>query len=266
VTDQVESIASRGTPVNEDQLHAQRVAEAAGAVELRGNASGGHSMRIRETVIRWRREETSTYAQVKRRTTICFAAGSPEPTVDIPIPTPMGTRIYATGVPQHDPLPWLADIGRGLVARLGIASGDQLLVATNQTFLRFRGRSTPDESGRAFAALADMIESLPLGAETGPAVKFPRALGSLRGLVEAWALRDDGERTEAIAAASDADLESLWRTVSPLLPTINELLDDGADRHAWGQSAGHLAQAALEAQLELERRDSSRMKRSSVHD
>jgi hypothetical protein len=68
-----------------------------------------------------------------------------------------------------------------------------------------------------------------------------------------WAESDDLGRDELIESANDEELRLLIDAVEPLFPAINAYLDATGD----GEHAvpfGDLAQAALEARFELDRR------------
>ncbi|HEV8544851.1 MAG TPA: hypothetical protein VGQ64_01040 [Candidatus Limnocylindrales bacterium] len=240
--------------MNPDWQDVSRLAEAAKAVDLRPNATGGFGMRVGQTSLRWRRSATEMYVVARRGTTISFAAGTPEPTVDVPISLASPTALFANSLLKVSPVPWLVEVGVPLIARLKLLKGDQLLVATNQSFLRLHERPTIEENGRAIALFAPLVESLPQSGEVAQAVRLPDAVRDLEAFVDAYAIPDDVERAEAVVSASDADLQSLWRTVERLLPAIDKLLDDDGDLDSGARAAGHLALAGLQAERELERR------------
>jgi len=80
--------------------------------------------------------------------------------------------------------------------------------------------------------------------------------GPLRPLVpfyRRFAVADDGQRERLIEAASPADLEQLVQAVNPLWRDINAFLDidSGSNEEVLTDS---LAQAAMEAQIELRNR------------
>jgi hypothetical protein len=83
----------------------------------------------------------------------------------------------------------------------------------------------------------------------------PEALKVVWPLVLLWGESDDAERGNLTAAASDEDLQDLMQAVDPLFTTINGYLNQTGDaEHA--VPYGDLAQAAMEARFELDRRRS----------
>jgi hypothetical protein len=83
----------------------------------------------------------------------------------------------------------------------------------------------------------------------------PDALKAVWPLVLHWGLSDDVGRGDLTTAATDEELEALVQTVNPLYPAINAYLDKTGDaEHA--VPYGDLAQAAMEARFELDRRAS----------
>jgi hypothetical protein len=75
-------------------------------------------------------------------------------------------------------------------------------------------------------------------------------------LVLRWGESDDVERETLTSAASDEDLQDLVEVIDPLFPVINTYLDETGDaEHA--VPYGDLAQAAIEARLEIDRRAST---------
>jgi hypothetical protein len=80
--------------------------------------------------------------------------------------------------------------------------------------------------------------------------------GPLRPLVpfyRRFAVADDGERERLIEAAAPADLEQLVQAVNPLWRDINAFLDIDSGSNEEGLTDS-LAQAAMEAQIELRNR------------
>jgi hypothetical protein len=63
------------------------------------------------------------------------------------------------------------------------------------------------------------------------------------------------KRCDLTTATTDEELEGLLHAVDPLYPLINAYLDDSEDAER-AVPYGDLAQAAMEARLELERRTS----------
>lgn len=86
-----------------------------------------------------------------------------------------------------------------------------------------------------------------------PPSDAPDDLKPLWPLVLEWGLGDDVDRGEIVDVASDGALRALIDAVIPVLPSIDAYLDatSNAERAV---PYGDLAQAALEARLELDRR------------
>jgi hypothetical protein len=83
----------------------------------------------------------------------------------------------------------------------------------------------------------------------------PAELKTLWPLVLRWGESDDDNRGDLTASAASEGVEALVRTVDPHYPAINAYLQETGDtQHA--VPYGSLAQAAMEARLELDRRAS----------
>lgn len=81
----------------------------------------------------------------------------------------------------------------------------------------------------------------------------PDALKGAWRLVLRWGESDDVDREQLVGSASDKELTALIEAVNPLFPAINAYLDETGDaEHA--VPYGDLAQAAMEAQFEMDRR------------
>ena len=81
----------------------------------------------------------------------------------------------------------------------------------------------------------------------------PAALQRARPLVLQWGESDDLVRSRLVEAASDEELRSLVQNVRPLYPAVNAYLDQTGDAER-AVPYGDLAQAAMEAQFEVDRR------------
>jgi len=81
----------------------------------------------------------------------------------------------------------------------------------------------------------------------------PRELKDVWPLVCSWAESDDVGRGRLVDSARDEELRALVDAVNPLYPAINAYLDETGDAER-AVPYGDLAQAAMEAQLELDRR------------
>jgi hypothetical protein len=90
---------------------------------------------------------------------------------------------------------------------------------------------------------------------TLPPDDAPDSLETIWPLVRRWGQSDDQIRRDLTSQASDGELEALVMVVSPLHPAISAYLDETGDaEHA--VPYGDLAQAAMEARFELDRRTS----------
>jgi hypothetical protein len=81
----------------------------------------------------------------------------------------------------------------------------------------------------------------------------PEALKRAWPLVLRWGESDDLVRSQLVEAASDEELRSLIQGVRPLYPAVNAYLDQTGDAER-AVPYGDLAQAAMEAQFEVDRR------------
>ena len=84
---------------------------------------------------------------------------------------------------------------------------------------------------------------------------LPAVFHDLIPLIERWAIGDDVGRDEAMQAASYDELHVLVATVKPRLGSINEWLDL-SDSDEVAPYLGWLAEASVEAQMDLESRQS----------
>jgi hypothetical protein len=83
--------------------------------------------------------------------------------------------------------------------------------------------------------------------------RLPGEFDELKPFIRKWAGSDDVERENVVSRASTEDLEFLWSAVQPRFTAINEYLD----RHDDDDEAdllGNLAEGAMEAAFEIERR------------
>lgn len=83
--------------------------------------------------------------------------------------------------------------------------------------------------------------------------KLPEELRTLAPLIGEWALGDDEEREAKHHAASIEELQAMHAAVSPHFEAINAWLDDHDDQPE-GWALGRLAEGAMEADFEIERR------------
>ena len=88
----------------------------------------------------------------------------------------------------------------------------------------------------------------------GPTIVVPQQLQSLAPLVQRFGVQDDHERERVLQSASNEELIALVNTVTKdIFDQINRFLDQTFDSED-AVPFGDLAQAAIEAKLELERR------------
>ncbi len=196
--------------------------------------------------------------EIRRETSLCFAGPVPERIIGCN--RPLGSFAgVATFVP-----PWITDTDHTIrwlqghadsFARFGGVDGERFLVARNRSIFYVHPQGVADDLQR-LQALVAVLERLPADDDKSSPLAVPKELRELAPLIHHWALSDDGERSEAIAEASDDELTLLWRSVSPHLQEINSLLDATVDAQEV-VVLGTLAQAAHEAHDELARRDMS---------
>jgi hypothetical protein len=87
-----------------------------------------------------------------------------------------------------------------------------------------------------------------------PPADAPDSLKALWPLVLKWGPSDDLDREQLVENASDAELQFLVDAVNPQFAAINAYLDETSDaEHA--VAFGDLAQAAMEARFEVDRRN-----------
>lgn len=99
--------------------------------------------------------------------------------------------------------------------------------------------------------MASMSNVLP----SSPPVDAPDSLKAVWDLVLRWGESDDVGRGDLTTGATDEELKALVKAVDPLYPAISAYLDETGDaEHA--VPFGDLAQAAMEARFELDRRAS----------
>ena len=107
---------------------------------------------------------------------------------------------------------------------------------------------------QTIAAAVAVANALP-STESAPlaVANCPEEFGALKPLLARWAKSDDEERTELLARAPRARLESLVTRVKPYFPAINAYLDGFGDgpMPEIAMALASLAQCATEAQLLL---------------
>lgn len=94
---------------------------------------------------------------------------------------------------------------------------------------------------------------MPSELTTDPPDDAPAELKAVWPLVLRWGESDDVGRGGVTDAASDEDLSALVEAINPLFPAINAYLDATGDAER-AVPYGDLAQAAMEARFEIDRR------------
>lgn len=192
-------------------------------------------------------------AETRIRSHIAFKLGEPEPTFEVRTVVSGERSIYETGLQGLSPVRWLSsERNLRLVDRLALGAGESLVVATNVSVLTIAHRSADEDEARLrlFAEVTQHLPRRPRGA-----TRWPSGLGKLQDLhpmFEHWSESDDVVRVGLISQASTADLLAL---VSEVIPRLSEI-DDWLDKNQNDDPAplDRLAQAAIEAEVELERR------------
>lgn len=207
--------------------------------------------------IAWSANETHFLIEVEYPSGLIFAAGRPDLVVGARRPAGQtgGVAVFEAAVGGGAPLrAWMAARG-GTLTALDLAGDEQLLVAANRTTLIAAPRSLERDLER-LDALCAMLDLLPGADPGGPmaGAGLPAELEPLQPLLAQWAIDDDEQRAQAIERASDRELAELSQAVGPQLDAIDRALRLADSRIAGLDS---LAQAALEAQGELQRRAAS---------
>ena len=94
---------------------------------------------------------------------------------------------------------------------------------------------------------------MPCDLPPDPPDDAPEALQQAWPLVLRWGESDDVIRSQLVQTSSDQELRTLVHSVRPLYPAINAYLDQTGDAER-AVPYGDLAQAAMEAQFEVDRR------------
>lgn len=166
-----------------------------------------------------------------------------------------GLNLYAAEQwPDLRPEGWLHDeSNRERLRILGPTVGERLLVATN--VIEFRGLPhDPALWSRRIEGLVSLARVMTAAKRPVPGLEELVALGLDRSFVERWAVSDDVDREEAIAAATDAELEDMLRVTAASWPSLEPLVRGERRNEPAGDLAGLLTDAAQEVEIELERR------------
>ncbi len=197
---------------------------------------------------------------------IVFAVGHPDQIVGASQPLEVAGMTAIFRSDNWSPAKWLSESANlDLVTALAVGATEQLLVAQNRASLLFEPRGIDADWAR-FEDLLSLLAALPPdepppgkgevvdGFRFDPAKVAPE-LRRLLPLLRKWASGDDEQRSNAIESASDDDLRKLAKAVTPELAAIDALIDsEGEPLSDEALHLGHLAEAALEAQQELETR------------
>jgi hypothetical protein len=149
------------------------------------------------------------------------------------------------------------DAVRRVIEDLQIDSHEQLLIARNRSALTVRARDAASLSVRLTAAI-DLLHAIGPGTPASGVEELPSIPEVPREAVAGlsrWAISDDGDREEALANASDAELSELAGFLDEWGDAVSAAqarLDDSDPEGA--ASWGSLAETAAEAKQELHRR------------
>lgn len=174
-----------------------------------------------------------------------------------------GLLLYmmSAGADEDDrqaPVEWL-ERHVDVLRRVGLERGEGILIAQNVILAGLRP-SPLEAFMQRLDGVIDLAEGLPSGPEADghegdTGMRMPSGLEALDDLATIWAIDDDADREELIDSASDAALKDLYARVRPHFATINELLDATDEQEPPELlTAGRLAEAAMEARIELSHR------------
>jgi hypothetical protein len=219
-------------------------------------ARDGHS-------VSWATNGSMFLIGVSASSSIVFAAGTPDQILGASKPV-QPTEAVVFRSDTHSPSAWLSENGHSsLVIALGLGSNEQLVVARNSATLMV------EADWLRFSDLLALVAALPpdrppVGeGEVIDGLRFDAAevtpeLRQLLPMLRRWATGDDTARSNRIASATDEDLRELVEVVSPELQAIDAFIDSiGEPLPDEAALLGSLAEAALEAKHELERKPRS---------
>lgn len=179
-----------------------------------------------------------------------------------------GVPVYLPDTPDDNSRPyneatvrWLADpVNIGLLERLGLSTGEWASVSANWTIASLSAGGEGTDLQRV-DTLLQIVQSATDPQATWlreprlTAASIPTQFRGLLPMIRKWAIDDDSIRGDRLSRARTSTLLSLWSEVGPRLSEIDDYLD------SIGQSAsyetlkvGRLAEASVEAHVELERR------------
>lgn len=153
---------------------------------------------------------------------------------------------------------WLDGGGQRAIEGLGLAAGDRVCVYLDGVSLQVSSIRSPMEELDRIEALVTFVHTLP-PAPRQRRPRLPQEFSELPKFTRRWAVGDDLERAEAMERSTERTLRNLVDAVTPRLSEIDRVLDaagepltdDLIDLQA-------VAQAALEAQIELADRQGRR--------
>jgi hypothetical protein len=202
--------------------------------------------------------------QVRCATAIAIAVGGQDPirasTISIApwrdLPAFVNVRLKAETVG------WFNDSGTAaLLAQMELVRRERLFVWRNAAELFV----LPDDTSAMWKRLdifCKLVHSLPPDSQLKPRISkadVPQDLGAAVPLLSRWAISDDQAREERIGRARTASLVALRDAIVPLLGRIDAYIDGfGPTPPESATRFGDLAQAAIEARQEVDRRSASR--------
>jgi hypothetical protein len=150
---------------------------------------------------------------------------------------------------------WLDGGGREAVKGLRLGPKDRVDVNLGDVSGFLSGRSAPADVHSFVEGLAALARSLPPPPrKRRPTV--PAAFTDLQSSVKKWAITDDRDRNTKLRRASKQDLLRLVDAATPRLRDIDDAISAAEEPLSEDLiDLGSLAQAALEAEIELTRRE-----------
>jgi hypothetical protein len=190
---------------------------------------------------------------------VAFGSHDPMVSATQPVGEVGGTPVLARRGQEAETSAWLGrDEVRAALAGIGMAGGEILTISMNDAEL-YAVPTEPAVVWERLDFLLALLDTLPPDPDRALHVtkkQVPPALWPALPLLRRWGLSDDQERGERIQAARTASLASLVAAVKPLWSALNAYLD--SEPPEAGLRLGDLAQAAMEAERELNRRASAR--------
>lgn len=192
-------------------------------------------------------------ADVEHPTSLSFAGMQPDRAVQLlnrPIGVYAGVSVFVSQAAETlELMRWLGSHASEL-RELVDPEREHFMIVENRSFF-FLAPSEIERTSERLAALVSVLQQLPPleTAEPDPAPALPQSLSHLASVLDHWGITDDEARGELIEDAPDRALAALRDAVLVRLGEIDALLDEQDIPAMHG-----LAQAAIEADLELRRR------------